>query len=50
VKQKVTNPKDGVVFSSCKILDLDDAVGEVVNTRHGWQSLKTSISESDDHS
>jgi hypothetical protein len=43
-------PKDGVVLSSSQVLDFDDAVGEVMNAWHRWQSLKTSIDESDDRS
>ena len=43
----ISYPKDGVEFSSCKILDLYDAVGEVVDSWHTWQSLETALDESE---
>ena len=43
----ITYPKDGVELPSCKIADLDDAVGEVVDSRHTWQSFKTALDESE---
>ena len=43
--EKNPHPKDSAEFSSSEVLDFHYAIGKVMHTRHGWQSLETILGE-----